>query len=101
MTLRKCLTPFLILLIFSFSVPLVYAGDGSDIPVLEHPWEEVKRPQSTITRNSDLAPFIKQVYLFSVPLLNSGVIIVVVKEKSQEVVNKDMSVKNVSLPRKK
>jgi hypothetical protein len=101
MTLRKCLTPFLILLIFSFSVPLVYAGDGSDIPVLEHPWEEVKRPQPPIIRNPDLTPSTSQVYIFSSPLLNSGVIIVVVKEKSQEVVNKDVSVKNVSLPRKK
>ena len=101
MTLRKCLTPFLILLIFSFSVPLVYAGDGSNIPVLEHPWEEVERTQPPVIRNTDLAPSIKQFYLFSVPLLNSGVIIVVVKEKSQEVVKKDVSVKNVSLPRKK
>jgi hypothetical protein len=101
MILRNCLTPLLILLLFSPLIPLIYAGDGPNAPVLEHPWEEVKRPQSTITRNSDLTPFIKQVYLFSVPLLNSGVIIVVVKEKSQEVVNKDMSVKNVSLPRKK
>lgn len=101
MPLRNFLTPLLILLLFSPLIPLVYAGDGPNVPVLEHPWEEAKRPQPTITRNPDLTPFINQVYLFSVPLFNSGVIIVVVKEKSQEVVNKDVSVKNVSLPRKK
>jgi hypothetical protein len=101
MTLRKCLTPFLILFIFSVSVPLVYAGGGPNDPVLEHPWEELRRAQPTITRNPDLTPSIHQIYLFSIPLFNSGVIILVVKEKNQEVVNKDVSVKNVSLPRKK
>jgi len=100
MTSRKCLTPFLILLIFSFSVPLVYAG-GPNKPVIEHPWEECYSQHPTIIRNQDQALSIKQVYLFSTPLFNSGVIFVVVKEKSQEAVKKDVSVKNVSLPRKK
>jgi hypothetical protein len=100
MTLRKCLTPFLILLIFSFSVPLVYAG-GPNKPVIEHPWEECYSQHPTIIRNQDQTLSIKQVYLFSTPLFNSGVIFVVVKEKSQEAVKKDVSVKNVSLPRKK
>jgi hypothetical protein len=100
MTLRKCLTPFLILLIFSFSVPLVYAG-GPNKPVIEHPWEECYSQHPTIIRNQDQTLSIKQVYLFSTPLLNSGVIVVVVKEKIPEVIKKDVSVKNVSLPRKK
>lgn len=99
MTFRKWLVAFLILLFLSPLIPLVYAGPGPNEPMLEHPWDEVKS-NPTIIKHPYSVPVPNSVYFYSVLPYNSGVFMLVV-EKKQEVVKKDLSVKNISLPRKK
>lgn len=99
MTFRKWLVAFLILLFLSPLIPAVYAGPGPNEPLLEHPWDEVKS-NPTIIKHPYSVPIPNSVYFYSVLPYNSGAFILVV-EKEQEVVKKDLSVKNYSLPRKK
>ena len=98
MTFKKWLVAFLILLFIFLLTTLVYAGPG-DEPVKEHPWDEVKS-NPTIIKQPYSVPVLVNTYFYSVLPFNSGVFILVV-EKKQEVVRKDLSVKNISLPRKK
>ena len=99
MTFRKWLVAFLILLLFSPLILTVHAGPGPNEPVLEHPWDEVKS-NPTIIKHPYSIPVPSNVYFYSVLPYNSGAFILVV-EKKQEVIKKDLSVKNYSLPRKK
>jgi hypothetical protein len=99
MTFRKWLVAFLILLFLSPLILTVHAGPGPNEPVPEHPWDEVKS-NPTIIKQPYSVPVRNSVYFYSVLPYNSGVFILVV-EKKQEVVKKDLSVKNYSLPRKK
>jgi hypothetical protein len=99
MTFRKWLVAFLILLFLSPSILTVHAGPGPNELVLEHPWDEV-RANPTVVKQPYSVPVRSSVYFYSVLPYNSGAFILVV-EKKQEVVKKDLSVKNISLPRKK
>jgi|GEM_PF-2368908 len=101
MTFRKWLVAFLILLFLSPLIPLVYAGPGPNTPVLEHPWDDVHSISPTIVKQQYTLPTLNKVYFYPVLPFNSGVFMLVVGEKKQEVVKKDLSVKNLSLPRKK
>lgn len=101
MTFRKWLVAFLILLFLSPLIPLVYAGPGPNVPVLEHPWDDVHSISPTIVKQQYTLPTLNKVYLYPVLPFNSGVFMLVVGEKKQEVVKKDLSVNNLSLPRKK
>jgi len=100
MTLRKCLTAFLILLFFWPLIPLVNAS-GPEEPLKEHPWEEVKSVLPPNIEKPDLVPSGYNAYFFSVSPFHPGLFILVVEKKCQEVVKKDLSAKTVSLPRKK
>ena len=99
MTFRKWLVAFLILLFLSPLILTVHAGPGPNEPVPEHPWDEVKSVP-TIVKQPYSMPVLENTYFFSVLPFNSGVLVLVV-EKKQEVVKKELSVKNYSLPRKK
>jgi hypothetical protein len=101
MTFRKWLVAFLILLFLSPLIPLAYAGPGPNVPVLEHPWDDVHSISPTIVKQQHIYPALNKVYFYSVLPFNSSVFMLVGGDKKQEVVKKDLSVKNLSLPRKK
>ena len=101
MTFRKWLVAFLILLFLSPFIPTVYAGPGPNEPVPEHPWDDVNYVPPTIIKQQHIYPALNKVYFYSVLPFNSSVFMLVVGDKKQEVVKKDLSVKKVSLLRKK
>lgn len=100
MTFRKWLVAFLIFLFLSPLILTVHAGPGPNEPVPEHPWDEVQSSPFIINQ-PHAVPVLVHTYFFSILPFNSGIIIPVVVEKKQEVVKKDLSAKNFSLPRKK
>jgi len=101
MTFKKWLVALVTLLLVLPLIPLAFAGPGPNQPVDEHPWDEVHAITPTIIKQQQTYPALNKLYFYSVRTFNSSVIILVVGEKKQEVVTKDLSVKNLSLPRKK
>jgi hypothetical protein len=101
MTFKKWLAAFLILLLLLPLAPLAFGGPGPNQPVNEHPWDEVHSILPTIIKHQQTYTTLNKVYFYSVLPFNSGVFMLVVGEKKQELVKKDLSVKNFSLPRKK
>lgn len=99
MTFRKWLVAFLILLFLSPLILTVQAGPGPNQPVPEHPWDEVKSVP-TIVKQPYSVRALGNTYFYSILPYKTGVLVLVV-EKKQEVVKKELSVKNYSLPRKK
>jgi hypothetical protein len=81
-------------------VPLVNAG-GPEVPMEEHPWEEVKSVLPPRFQNPELTPSVRSIYFFSVSPLHISLFMLVVEQNYQEVVKKDLSAKTMSLPRKK
>jgi hypothetical protein len=101
MTFKKWLVVLLIFLLVLPLFPLAFAGPGPNQPVNEHPWDEVHAIAPTIVKQQQTYPALNKVYFYSVLPFNSSIFMLVVGEKKQEVVKKDLSVKNFSLPRKK
>jgi len=101
MTFKKWLVALLILLLVLPLIPPAFAGPGPNQPVDEHPWDEVHAITPTIIKHQQTYTASNKIYFYSILPFNSSVIVLVVGEKKQEVVTKDLSVKNLSLPRKK
>ncbi|MDH4222304.1 MAG: hypothetical protein OEV55_02065 [candidate division Zixibacteria bacterium] len=101
MTSRKCLAVFLILLFFLPFVPLANAG-GPDKPMLDHPWEEVKKdfPPKPVKPQFILPEGISSILMLS-PGYFPNLIVPVVKISCKEEVKKDCSEITRSLPRMK